>query len=82
MVGDPPRLTRLTRHGASSVFLHPNLISSPLLPSPPANHESIQLEAISTVQKLAIVSEKGGRKVKGIYLCRSFTTVSLAVDAQ
>ena len=82
MVGDPPRLTRLTRHGASSVFLHPNLVSSPLLPSPPANHESIQLEAISTVQKLAIVSEKGGRKMKGIYLWRSFTTVSLAVDAQ
>ena len=79
MVGDPPRLTR---HGASSVFLHLSLISSPPLPLPPANHKSIQLKVISTVQKLAIVSEKGRRKVKGIYLCRSFTTVSLAVDAQ
>ena len=78
-MGDPPRLTR---HGGSSVFLHLNLISSPPLPSPPANHKSIQLKVISTVQKLAIVSEKGGRKVKGIYLWRSFTTVSLAVDAQ
>ena len=79
MVGDLPRLTR---HSMSSVFLHLNLVSSPPLPSSPAKHKSIQLKVISTVQKLAIVSEKGGRKVKGIYLCRSFTTVSLAVDAQ